>query len=331
MNIRAKFRLSKKREKPKTSRSFPIQMSVRSRGFNNLYSHEDFLIDLIRYCTIKQQVYHPHIAKLIVEFVPIYSWADPQLQRRRQEGTNENIEDEMKVTLSHCNTIVSNSWQKFGAVLGSKLDPRLDHIINVQLVEGVEFGVGICDWTQLNWKPRRDFMCIEGGYGYYNYKRKSSRLKPKYPPGLYYQVQNCRKVIEEAGIFQPGDVLTMVVQREKLKSPGGGSHSLSRPDCKRDDIFDPVDNLIPSAKYSLSFYKNGEDMGFHLQNLVGPFYICLNYYFVASKVRLLSDYNFRKKHRRFLRRQSYPSGDRDFNRVDCDGFSRSLMIKSSYI
>jgi len=107
MNIQAKFRLSKWREKLKT-RSFPIQMSVRSRGFQNLYSHEDFLIDLISYCTIKQQVYHPHIPKLIVQFVPIYSWTDPRLQRGRGEGANENIEDEMKVSLSHCNTIVSN-------------------------------------------------------------------------------------------------------------------------------------------------------------------------------------------------------------------------------
>jgi len=204
-------------------------------------------------------------------------------------------------------------------VLGSKLDSRLDHIINVQLVEGVEFGVGICDWTQLNKKSRRDFMCIDGGYGYYNYKRKSSRLKPKYPPGLYYQVQNCRKVIEEADIFRPGDVLSLVVQREKLKSPGGGS--LHRR-CQRDENSDPVNNLVASAKHSISFFKNGEDMGFHLQNLVGPFYICLNYYLVTSKVRLLSDYNFRKKHRRFLRRQSSLSEDRDFSKS---------IIKSSFI
>jgi len=104
----------------------------------------------------------------------------------------------------------------------------------------------------------------------------------------------------------------MVVQREKLKSPGGG----------KDDIFDPVNYLIASAKHSISFYKNGEDMGFHLQNLVGPFYLCLNYYFVSSKVRLLSDYNFRKKHRRFLRRQSSLSEDRDFGKS---------IIKSSFI
>jgi hypothetical protein len=31
----------------------------------------------------------------------------------------------MKVELDHCDTIISNGFQKFGAVLGSKLDPRL--------------------------------------------------------------------------------------------------------------------------------------------------------------------------------------------------------------
>jgi len=128
----------------------------------------------------------------------------------------------MKVELSHSDTVVTNGYQKFGAVLGSKLDPRLDHVINVQLVDGVEFGVGICDESQLNITTRRDFMCIEGGYGYYNYMTKSARMKPKYPPGLYYQVQTCQKIRNEADICHEGDVLTMVIQRENMKSPGGG-------------------------------------------------------------------------------------------------------------
>jgi len=145
MSFREKLILPRKRNKPYSSRSSAIQSDVRSRGFKNLYTHKDFLTDLIRHCTIKQRAYHPHIAELIVEFVPIYSWANSELQRNRSEKGNENNENVMMVTLSHCNTIVSNSNQKFGAVLGSKLDPRLDHVINVQLVDGVEFGVGICD------------------------------------------------------------------------------------------------------------------------------------------------------------------------------------------
>jgi len=226
------------------------------------------------------------------------------VQRGRSTERDESVDDVMKVILNHCNTIASNGHQKFGAVLGSKLDPRLDHIINVQLLDGVEFGVGICDASQMYKNSRRDFMCIEGGYGYYNYKTKSARLKPKYPPGFYYLVQTCRKLRNEADICRAGDVLTIVVQRENVKSPGGGSHSRSIFGSERDLKCDPMVNLKATVKHTLSFYKNGEDMGFHLRNLIGPFYLCLNYYFVESKVRLLSDYNFRKEHRRWLRLQS---------------------------
>jgi len=183
MSIISELGLSKKREKQLKLKSFPIQTQVRSQSLKSLYSYEDFLIDIIRHCTIKQRVYHPHIPKLIVDFVPIYTWTHPDGKSKERSESTENV---MKVNLSHCNTIARNGYQKFGAVLGSKLDPRLDHVINVQLVYGVEFGVGICDATQLNQSSRRDFMCIEGGYGYYNYKTKSARMRPKYPPGLYY-------------------------------------------------------------------------------------------------------------------------------------------------
>jgi len=302
MNIGAKLGLSRKRELPKKNTCFPIQAEVRSRSLKGIFSYGDFLNDLITLSMIKQHVYHPHIPKLIVEFVPIYTWTNPYVQRG-SSNEGQNIDDVMNVALSHCNTIASNSHQKFGAVLGSKLDPRLDHIINIKLLDGLEFGIGICDATQLSKKSRRDFMCVEGGYGYYNYKTKYTRLKPKYPPGLYYQVQSCRKVRGEADICKTGDVLTMVIQRENLKPPVGRSFSRSRFSNDRCLKYDPMDNLKESEKHTLSFYKNGEDMGLHLHNLVGPFYICLNYYFVESKVRLLSDYNFRKRHKQWLRRQ----------------------------
>lgn len=289
MNIRAKTRSSIKRERPNTIRSFPFHTDARSQSLNTLYSYEDFLIDLIRYCAIKQGVFHPYIPTLIVAFLPIYTWVN---QRN----------DLMRVTLSHCDTIICNSRQKYGAVLGSKLDPRLDHVINVQLVDGVEFGIGICDSTQLKKISQRDFMCLEGGYGYYNYKSKTSHMKPKYPPGLYYHVQTCRKQMSDAEICVVGDVLTMVVQREKL--PGGGCHTRSGVDSN-----DPMDKLVGTEKHTLSFYKNGQDMGFHLQNLKGPFYMCLNYYFVKSKIRLLSKYNFRRKYQHWLRHQSSASSD----------------------
>jgi len=298
MNIRAKLGLLKRREKKidGTRKRFPVYTEVRSQSLTGVYSYKDFLIDMIRHYTIKQRVYHPYIPTLIVEYVPIYSWSSPLIPLEYYEQRDEKEEDIMKVNLSHCDTIASNGFQKFGAVMGTKLDPRLDHVIDVQLLNGVEFGVGICDESQLKQNTRRDFMCVEGGYGYYNYKTKSARMKPKYPPGLYYQVQNCRKIRNETEICQPGDILSLVIQRENVNSPGGGINVRSRFGSARDVTFNPMNNLKASSKYTLSFYKNGEDMGFHLRNLEGPFHLCLNYYFVDSKIRLLSDYNFRKKY-----------------------------------
>jgi len=232
----------------------------------------------------------------------------------------------MMVELSHCDTVVCNSFQKFGAVLGSNLDPRLDHVVNLQLVDGVEFGVGICDESHLSKNTRRDFMCIGGGYGYYNYKSKSARMKPKYPPGFYYQVETCRKIRNETDIFRAGDVLTMVIQRENVETPGGGVNLRSRFGSGRDLKFNPMNNLKASLSYTLSFYKNGEDMGFHLGNLKGPFYICLNYYFEDSKIRLLSDYNFRKMYKqRDLQRLKQMTKTMNKTGTRSSGFSHRKM------
>jgi len=301
MSIRSKFGLRKRRNKKvcKPVRH-PVRTEFRTQSIDSLYTYKDFLIDLLRHWTIKQRVYHPHIPTLIVEFVPIYKWSNPQFRNGDFNQGDEKVEDVMQVDLSHCDTIVSNGFHKFGAVLGTKLDPRLDHVINFQVVEGIEFGVGICDESQVNTISRRDFMCIDGGYGYYNYKSKSARMKPKYPPGLYYHIQTCQKIRDEAEICLPGDVLTMVIQREHLQSPGGGVRSQFASD--KDLICNPMHNLKASSSYSLSFYKNGEDMGFHLRNLEGQFYMCLNYYFVESKIRLLSDYQFRRIFHKRVRR-----------------------------
>jgi len=164
----------------------------------------------------------------------------------------------------------------------------------------VEFGVGLCDQAQLKNNPRRDFMCLEGGYGYYNYQNKSRHMKPKYPPGFYFAEETCHKTRNEAEICQPGDVLTIVVQREICKSPAGGIRSRS---YALDVTFDPMDNLQSSRTHTISFYKNGADMGFHLRNVMGTFYLCLNFYFVESKVRLVSEYNFQKENRCWARKQ----------------------------
>jgi len=292
MNIET---FSKKRSRMPTTARKPVYTEVRSKSLETLYSYEDFLIDMLRHYTIKQNLYHPHLPTLIVEFVPIYNWSNSQIRSEESDQKAENVGEAMIVDLKHCDTIVSNAYQKFGAVLGSKLDPRLDHVINVQLTDGIEFGVGICDEKQVKMPTTRDFMCLEGGYGYYNYKTKSAHKKPKYPPGLYYQVKTCHKIRKQADILYPGDVLTIVIQRENVKSPGGGNLR-SKFGSDRDLIFNPMSNLEASSRCILSFYKNGEDMNLHVRNLEGPFYLCLNYYFVGSKIRLLADYNFRNKY-----------------------------------
>jgi len=120
-------------------------------------------------------------------------------------------------------------------------------------------------------------------------------------------------------------VLTIVVQRENVMTPGGGIYSRSRFGSDRDLKFDPLDNLKAMLKHTLSFYKNGEDMGFHLQGLIGPFYLCLNYYFVESEVRLLSDYNFRKKNQKWLRLQSRRGQEQDSEEVVQIGY-KSVVI-----
>merc|ERR1719193_2365481 len=86
----------------------------------------------------------------------------------------------------------------------------------------------------------------------------------------------------------------MVIQRQNMRAHGQ----------------DPMLKLQLAEKHTLSFYKNGEDMRFHLRNLKGPFHICLNYYFSSCKVRLLSDYNFRREHRQWVSFQSDPNKKR---------------------
>jgi len=275
-----------KNGKVNNKRSFPVRTQLRSKSFQTLYSYEDFLIDLLTQCAIKQRVYHPHIPHLIVTFTPIYAWKNLEFENKSN--------DEMKVNFTHLNTVVANDYRKLGVVLGSALDPRFDHVVNLQLVDGVEFGFGICDETQLKEKSMRDFMCQKGGYGYYNYKKESARMKLKSPPGFYWQIRKCRKIRNEAEICLPGDVLTMVVQRQNVNS-----HQQ-----------DPMLKLMTAERYTISFYKNGQDMRFHLRNLQGPFHICLNYYFSSCKVRLLSDYNFRRNYQQWVSFQSDPNQKR---------------------
>lgn len=289
-------------------------------------------------CMIQKGVHVPFLPALIVEYTPLYNWSHPV----RHPRNDETEADFMRVSLSHCDTIACNDLQKFGAVMGSRLDPNVDHIINIKLVEGIEFGVGVCDEQMQKHEgegTKRDFMCLKGGFGYYNYRTKSPRMKPKYPPGLYYQSSTCKKERNEEHIARAGDVLTMVIQRQDVYNnvqPGGGGQSSRygssinrRPaewDVKKERVNENY-RRGENGLVSLSYYCNGEDMGFHLRNLRGPsagFRLCMNYYFVESTVRLLSDWRFisiyNKAQRRMKIQASKQSRIEMRNNSDREGF-----------
>lgn len=296
-------------------RTEPVFSERRVQSLDTLYTYQDYVRETIRQCMIKRGVHHPPIPALIVEYMPLYSWSPP----KRHQLSEEKEQDFMRVSLTHNDTVACNAYLKFGAVMGSYLDPNMDHVINFRLEEGIEFGVGICDESQKFKGTKRDFMCMPGGYGYYNYKTKSPRLKPKYPPGLYYQTNTCQKQRPEEDICKKGDVLTIVIQRENIIGPvpGGGlsrrkrfssrmgplGRSRARSGGRLSKDTPKPAGLGRSKTFSLSYYKNGEDMGFHLRNLRGPFYLCLNYYFVESTVRILSDYRFFAARSQVVRRR----------------------------
>lgn len=275
----------------------PASVPERIQKLSNLYTMKDHICDTIAGVMLKQGTYIKWLPKLITEFLPIYNFSHPQ---KKWGASHEKEPDFMRVALSHCNTVASNAQTKFGAVAGTHLDPRVDHVISVRLDMGVEFGLGICDEHQMKSEPtKRDFMCCEGGFGYYNYKTKSARMKPKYPPGLYCQTNAPVLVRDERDIVKEGDVLTMVIQRQDVPTtgnplPGGGSDNKEED---KEDLRGPIKTLRPGRDglISLSYYLNGKSMGFNLTNLKpkgGRFYVCLNYYFVESTVRVLSDYKF---------------------------------------
>lgn len=308
LNLRRQQNLS---SPPKAKKKVPICVKDRVQDLSNLYTYQDWMRDVIRDTMVKMNVHVPFLPKLIVEYVPLYYWTQPDKSRKL---ASEKDADFMQVKLSHCDTIASNNQTKFGAVLGTKLDMRCDHVISIRLDEGVEFGLGLCDEWQAKAEPtKRDFMCCSGGFGYYNYKTKSPRMKPKYPPGLYCQTNACHNVRDEDMIVKAGDTLTMVIQRQdvfqdvQMVAPGGGVDSSRSSAGRLRRTRGPVKTTKPGIDglVSLSYFINGKPMdGFNLINLRGPFYVCLNYYFMESTIRLLSDFRFRAVHARHMREQA---------------------------
>jgi len=227
-----------------------------------LYTKWDSIKESVSECLIAINCQIPFLADEIVKYLPLYSWEDCDKTR------------EVKVVLDHHNTIAANHNNSFGAVLGQRLNPKLDHIINVQVVDGVEFGIGVCNTKNIKMAAKRDFMCEKGGWGYYNYKPKYVGMKPKYPCGWYSETHDCVMRQEETDILGLHDILTMVIAREGLDSTGRGKGS---------------------GKHSIRYYKNGVEMGFAFTGLQGPLSLCCNFYFMKSAIQILSDHRLKRR------------------------------------
>lgn len=241
--------------------SSSIKRKEEDRPMRPLYTKWDCIKSTLQTCLSNRNCQVPFLADEILKFVPLYFWEDCPKTR------------EVNVVLLHHATIAANQNQAFGAVVGERLDTSLDHIISVRLVEGVEFGIGVCNKKNIKMAAKRDFMCEKGGWGYYNYKVKYKGMKPKYPPGWYAETHDCVKRQDEDAILQLGDILTMVIAREGVGPDGRGKGT---------------------GKFSIRYYKNGNDMDFAFFGLPGPLSLCCNFYFMKSAIRILSDHKLRR-------------------------------------
>lgn len=204
------------------------------------------------------------ISGIILEFHALYEWLP-------SNGATTQIPS----VLCHGNTISRNVRCLFGVINGSLLDPDVDHVINIRIDDGVEFGFGVCSEANARMDKKRDFMCEKGGWGYYNYKPKFVGMKPKYPAGWYTQTHQCVGNFDGNNVLMCGDVLTMTVTRQGLLDFDRG-------------VWDgPCEG---NGKHTLRFYKNNISMGHEIRDVQGKLSICLNYYFMSTTVRLLSDH-----------------------------------------
>lgn len=235
--------------------------TLKTKSRTPIYTMHHRIADAIKFGFLAHGLQGSHVAMLVVEFHTIYDWV--------QAPDAESIQ----VAMGHDNTIARNSKCEFGVVLGTALDPSVDHVISLRVDDGVEFGLGVCTKDNAQSGPKRDFMCEKGGWGYYNYKSKFVGMKPKYPSGWYKQTHSCMKQYPEDQVLLGGDVLTMTVTREGLNS----SYNYSKP-------------ARGNGCYTIGFFKNDKNMGCVFHNIKGDLNMCLNYYFMATTVRLLSDH-----------------------------------------
>lgn len=242
-----------------SSKSTKIQKAHR-----NLCTKHDVIRDALRTALVEMGVQMPFLAGEIMKFVQLYGWSS------RCKKTKE-----VKIVLQHDNSIAANLNNSFGAVVGQPLEPTMDHIVNVKLKEGVEFGIGACNPENEKMAGKRDFMCEPGGWGYYNYRVKGNGKKPKYPPGWYAQTHTVDKRQKKDEILTEGDVMTMLFIRELPQSAAA--------------------YRAKTKKWTIRFYKNGVEMPHFFKGIKGPLRLCCNFYFMKSSIQILSDYRLPRK------------------------------------
>lgn len=264
-----------KSEKLVISRPEKRQRTYNSRRRSNrpLYTMQDLISDTLRDALRNLNIQAPYLPNLLVEYLPLYHWIPS---------------DDMNVPLKHCGTIASNEKGLFGVVLGSKLNPNVDHVISIRLTDGIEFGVGVASEENVKKDTKRDFMCEDGGWGYYNYKTKHQGTRPKYPSGWYSQKHECMRKQPESDIIYPEDVVTITIMREGLTGPNSRVHPA--------DVYNGPRK--GNGRFTIRYFKNGRVMGtkdneFH--NIPGPLQLCLNYYFMSSTLKILSDFKINTK------------------------------------
>jgi len=243
----------------------------RKKSTTFIYTEADLIRDTLAQVLKFLNLQAPYLPNIVVDFLPMYAWS------------SEFQNSEMNVKLSHSNTISCNERCLFGVVLGPELNPLTDHTISLELVDGIEFGVGVATKENVSKDAKRDFMCEIGGWGYYNYKTKFQGTKPKYPAGWYSQEHECIKKLPENNIIYKNDVLTVSITREGILPV--------ETEEKRRDAEELYSSPRPgNGLFTVRYYKNGVKMAHEFLHIPGPLQICLNYYFMSSTIRILSDY-----------------------------------------
>merc|ERR1712048_1217630 len=94
-----------------------------------------------------------------------------------------------------------------------------------------------------------------------------------YPSGWYKQTHSCMKHYPEETVLMGGDVLTLTITREGL--------------TKEEQFTGPK---LGNGKFTIGFFKNDKPMSCIFRGIEGQLHLCLNYYFMATTIRLLSNH-----------------------------------------